>query len=98
MHVAQPNLFTREDTLFGVCQGLGEDFGFNPFIPRLGLTVLLYLNPVAALGLYAAGAVVVLASRLLVPNPRRPATPIAATPARPEADAAPGMEPAALAA
>ena len=70
MQTAQPSLFAREDTFFGVCQGLGEDLGFNPLYLRLAFTLALFLNPVAALGGYAAAGVVVLAARLLFPNPR----------------------------
>jgi phage shock protein C len=89
MQNAQPNLFTRDDTFFGVCQGLGEDLGFNPFFPRLGLTILLYFNPLAALGLYGAGAIVVLASRLLAPNPRQAAALAAPEPAERAAEPIP---------
>ena len=29
------NPFTREDTLFGICEALGEDFRFNPLLLRI---------------------------------------------------------------
>ena len=29
------NLFTRDDTFFGICEGVGEDFGFNANWRRL---------------------------------------------------------------
>ena len=29
MESARTNLFTRNDTLLGICEGIGEDFGFN---------------------------------------------------------------------
>ncbi|MDQ8755511.1 PspC domain-containing protein [Sphingosinicella sp. LHD-64] len=74
MMQTQGNLFTRDDTFFGVCQGLGEDLGFNPNWLRVALPVLAFFNPVAAIGAYAAGGVLVLATRLLVPNPRLPVT------------------------
>jgi len=60
----------RDDTLFGVCQALGEDFGINPFILRVGFAVLLLWNPVAVIGAYAAAGAVVALSRLLSPDPR----------------------------
>jgi len=70
MPTAQPSLIARDDTLFGVCQALGDDFGFSPNWLRVGLAALLYLNPIAALGGYAAAGALVLLSRLLVPDPR----------------------------
>ena len=71
MQANQGNLLTRDDTILGVCQGLGEDLGFNPLWLRIAFAVLLYLNPVAAIGGYFGLGVIVLATRLLVPNPRR---------------------------
>lgn len=66
------NPFTREDTLFGVCEALGEDFRFNPLLLRIAFGAGLFLNPMLAIGGYAAAGVAVLASRLLSPNPRQP--------------------------
>lgn len=77
----QPNLFTRDDTFFGVCQGLGEDLAFNPNYLRLALPVLLFFYPAAALGGYAAAGAIVLLSRLLFPAPRIEAAAIGASPA-----------------
>lgn len=73
MHNDQPSILNRSDTLLGVCQGIGEDLGFNPLWLRLALTAMLFLYPLWALGLYAALAVVVGASRWLFPAPRRAA-------------------------
>jgi phage shock protein PspC (stress-responsive transcriptional regulator) len=64
------NLIARDDTFLGVCQGIGEDFGFNPLYLRVTLAVGLLWNPSVVLGIYAALAVVVLFSRLVFPNPR----------------------------
>jgi phage shock protein C len=69
MQSAQPSLFARNDTLFGVCEGLGEDFGFNPLFLRIGLAVGLLWNPIFVIGGYAAAGVAVALSRWLVPNP-----------------------------
>lgn len=71
MHSDQPSLINRSDTLLGVCQGIGEDFGFNPLWLRLALTALLFLYPLVALGLYAALAATVAVSRWLFPSPHR---------------------------
>jgi phage shock protein PspC (stress-responsive transcriptional regulator) len=70
---AQPNLFFREDTLFGVCEALGEDFGINPTWLRIAFAAPLMWNPAVVIAAYAATGVVVLASRLLAPNPPRAA-------------------------
>src|SRR5688500_11050130 len=70
MQDRQPNLFTREDTMFGVCQGLGEDLGLNPLWLRLALTGFLFLNPIAAIGTYVAAGAIVFGSRWLFPNAR----------------------------
>jgi len=70
MTSAQPNVFTREDTFFGVCQALGDDFGFNPIFLRFAFAAGLFWNPLMALGAYAALGLTVLASRLVSPNPR----------------------------
>jgi phage shock protein C len=70
MHASKPSLFTRDDTLFGVCEALGEDLGFNPLPLRVTLAVLLLWNPVAVLAAYLGAGAVVLASRLLFPNRR----------------------------
>lgn len=69
------NLLTRPDTMLGICEGLGEDLGFNPLWLRCGLAVLLYANPAAAVGGYAACGVIVLVSRLVFPAPRSAAAP-----------------------
>ena len=66
--MAKGNLFTRSDTMFGICQGLGEDLGFNPNYLRVALGVALVFKPEITIGVYLALGIVVLASRLLVPT------------------------------
>jgi phage shock protein PspC (stress-responsive transcriptional regulator) len=74
----QHNLFTRSDTIFGVCQGFGEDLGVPPNLLRLGLGFLLFLNPLAALFTYVAAGAVVALSRWLFPvSAAAPAAPAA---------------------
>jgi phage shock protein C len=70
---AHTNLIARDDTLLGVCQALGEDFGFNPLLLRVPLAALLLWNPVAVIGTYLGAGAIVLVSRLLAPDPRRAA-------------------------
>lgn len=69
----QPSLLNRSDTLLGVCEGIGQDLGFNPLWLRLALTAMLFLYPLWALGLYAALGATVAASRWLFPAPRHAA-------------------------
>ena len=74
MPFSDTNVFARDDTFFGVCQALGEDLGFNPNYLRIAFALPLLYAPVATLAVYFALAVVILALRLLVPNPRHSAT------------------------
>jgi len=73
MHSPQPSLPARDDTFFGVCQGLGEDFGFHPNWLRAGLALLLFVSPAAAAGGYVAAGMLVALSRWIAPDPRLPA-------------------------
>ena len=72
MQTERTNLFMREDTFFGVCQGIQEDLRIPADLLRIGFAGLLYINMTAAFALYGALAVVVLSSRLIFPNVRRP--------------------------
>jgi phage shock protein PspC (stress-responsive transcriptional regulator) len=60
------NLLTRNDTLLGICQGLGEDFGFNPLWLRIVFATGLLWNPTVMVAGYLGLGVLVLASRLIV--------------------------------
>lgn len=73
MQGSKANLFMRDDTFFGVCEAIGEDFGFNPLFLRVAFGVSVLWNPVAVLVAYFGLGVIVLASRLLFPNPKRSA-------------------------
>lgn len=64
------NLFTRDDTFFGVCEAIGEDFGFNSNWLRLVFGVALLWNPPAVAAAYLGLGVVVGFSRLVVRNPK----------------------------
>jgi phage shock protein PspC (stress-responsive transcriptional regulator) len=68
MH-AHRNVFTRPDTLLGVCQALGEDFRFNPNILRIAFGVPLVWSPFVVIAAYLSLGIVVLATRMLLPNP-----------------------------
>jgi phage shock protein C len=64
------NVFSRPDTMLGVCQAIGEDFGFHPNWLRVAFAVPLIVSPFAVIGAYLALGLVVLATRMLLPNPR----------------------------
>ena len=70
MQDSHSSVLTRDDTFFGVCEALGEDFGFHPNLLRLGFALTLFFSPLAAVGGYAAAGLVVAATRWFVPNPR----------------------------
>lgn len=70
MQNAQPSLLARDDTFLGVCEAIGEDFGFNANWLRVALAAGLMWNPEAILAFYFGLGVVVLLSRLVFPKPR----------------------------
>ena len=84
---SKANLLTRDETFFGVCQGLGEDSGVPPNLLRLGIAFMLFWNPLAAAGAYATLGLVVALARFLFPVPATAAA-AASAPASPEADLA----------
>lgn len=60
----------RAHTILGVCEAIGEDFGFNPIFLRIPLATSVIWNPMIAIGTYFALGAVVLVSRLLSPKPK----------------------------
>lgn len=60
----------RPEPIFGVCEALGDDFGFNPNWLRFGLAPFIFWNPFATFAAYFAVGAVVLAVRLLFPDVR----------------------------
>ncbi len=75
MQDAQHNVETHEDvtpepdTLFGVCQTIGNELGFNPFYLRIALLGLLFFSPVAVIASYVALGGAVALSAWLFPKP-----------------------------
>lgn len=65
------NLFLRDDTFFGVCEALGQDFHIPANLLRLGLAPLLIWNPLATVVGYLSVGIVIAAIRFLFPNRRR---------------------------
>lgn len=72
----------RSYTLLGVCEAIGEDFGFNANYLRVPLGAIVVINIWAALGAYLLLGLVVLASRLMFPK-RRVSIPAEASTAQP---------------
>lgn len=68
MTQALPNLFQRQDTFFGIFEGLGQDFGINPLWLRLAFVAPLFFFPFQTIATYLGLGVVVLATRLIFPD------------------------------
>ncbi|NUQ18485.1 MAG: PspC domain-containing protein [Sphingomonas sp.] len=60
----------RSHTILGVCEAIGEDFGFNPTFLRIPLAASVLYSPSYAIAVYLALGLVVLASRLIFPKAR----------------------------
>ena len=60
----------RGHTIFGVCEAIGEDFGFNPTYLRVPLAAGVLISIKYAILAYFVLGAVVLASRLLFPAPK----------------------------
>jgi len=71
MQGPQPSLIARDDTFLGICQAVGEDFGFNPNWLRIAFGVPLIFSPMMVLAAYFGLGAIVLISRILAPRPRR---------------------------
>jgi phage shock protein PspC (stress-responsive transcriptional regulator) len=90
MQTGKGNLFMRDDTFLGVCEGLGEDLRIPSNFFRLAFAFGFFFSMQGALITYAALGLLVLVSRLLFRAPRT------ATHSQAEAvEAAPRPEPAA---
>lgn len=69
MQTSKPSVFARDHTLFGVCEALGEDLGFNPVFLRIAFALGLFFNAAAVIAVYAGLGALVAFTRLVVPNP-----------------------------
>ena len=76
---ANTNLLLRNDTILGVCEAIGQDFGFNPTSLRVAFVAPIYWNPALIVGAYLALGLVVAATRFAFPDRKR--APAAAAPA-----------------
>ena len=69
--VNQTALPLRSHTILGVCEAVGEDFGFNPVFLRIPFAASVIYSPMMAIGAYFALGLIVLASRLLFPKAKQ---------------------------
>jgi phage shock protein PspC (stress-responsive transcriptional regulator) len=58
----------RAHTILGVCEAIGEDFGFNPVLLRVPFAATVLWSPMLTFAIYFGLGAVVLASRLLFPR------------------------------
>ena len=77
---ARPNLVLRHDTILGVCEGIGEEFGFNPNFLRVPFAAGVLWNPLAILGMYLALGAALLVSRWIYPKSSPALRPVADRP------------------
>lgn len=65
---SQVALPLRPHTILGVCEAVGEDFGFNPVLLRVPFAAAVLWSPSMTLAIYFALGAVVLVSRMLFPR------------------------------
>ena len=68
MPSANTNLILRNDTVLGVCEAIGQDFGFHPNWLRLTLASLFYFFPAGVVGTYLALGAAVAFTRWIAPD------------------------------
>lgn len=68
MQQNQVALPMRPHTILGVCEAIGEDFGFNPVLLRVPFAAGVLWSPTIVLAIYLALGAIVLASRLIFPR------------------------------
>ena len=66
--VNQVALPLRSHRILGVCEAIGEDFGFNPVFLRIPFAASVIYSPLLAIGAYLALGLAVLGSRMLFPR------------------------------
>ena len=81
---ANQALFNRPDTLLGVCEGVGREFGIHPNILRIAFAVPMIWNPVAVISTYFGLGAALWLSHKIAPN-RRAAAVDAVAAEQPEA-------------
>jgi hypothetical protein len=71
--VSTQNVFLRHDTIFGTCQTIGDEFGFNPNWLRAPLAAAILASPTGAIGFYLGLSIVVLVASFLFRSKATPA-------------------------
>ena len=61
----QTMLPLRHDTILGVCEAIGQDFGFNPTWLRLAFIAPIFFAPAWTVAAYLGLGILVAATRLL---------------------------------
>ena len=61
------SLIARPHTVLGVCEGIGEDLGFNPVYLRVAFAAAMFFAPLQVIAAYLALGVIVAASRWTFP-------------------------------
>ena len=74
MQQNQVALPMRAHTILGVCEAIGEDFGFNPVLLRVPFAAAVLWSPTMTLAAYFVLGAAVLASRLLFPRAKSAST------------------------
>ncbi|MEO6360789.1 MAG: PspC domain-containing protein [Sphingomicrobium sp.] len=64
----QSSLLFRNDTILGVCEGLGQDLGFHPNWLRIAFALAFYFSPIAVIATYFALGALVAGSRFIYPD------------------------------
>ena len=67
---AQPNMFNRGDTFFGVCQALGEDIGIHSNWLRLAFAGAFFFAPMPVVAGYLGLGLIVALVRWIAPVPQ----------------------------
>lgn len=71
MQSNQTAVFWRHDTFLGVCEAIGQDFGFNPNWLRMLFALGLLPSPVITFAIYLGLGVLVAVSRFAFPAGRK---------------------------
>ncbi len=85
-------LILRNDTMLGVCAGLGEEFGFNPNYLRVLIASLFLVSFKISIGIYLALGLALVVGGVLFPRRQVALAKVAAEPARLANDAEPVPE------
>ena len=65
---SEPALPFRKDTFLGVCEAIGQDFGFHPNWLRVAFASVFLVSPAIVVSTYLGLGLVVAVSRYLAPD------------------------------